>query len=239
MTDPATLNRLIAPAIALASDYARRRGTLSASEKSPGQFASDADTEVEALVRRTLEAEFGDVPVIGEEQGGALSETLSGWVIDPIDGTSNFLRGLPVWGISIGLLENGRSVAGAIALPELDLVLTAVRGGGAQVNGAPIARSPAAGGRMIALGENDFEAGTETDSRAQALRAAGYAVVRYRCAVFSLASAALGRLDGYVEYGCRIWDIAAAEILCREAGLDVTVEALGGGRYAIDARWPD
>ena len=238
MIDTRTLNRLIEPAVALSKDYGRRRDRLHTSVKSLGQLVSEADTEIEALIRRTIKTEFGDVAVLGEEHGGALDAQASVWVIDPIDGTSNFLRGLPMWGISIGYLEGGDSVAGVIALPDLGIVLAAAKGTGVEVNSAPlprpVARSP---GKMIALGENDFEAGRETDQRAEGLRQQGFSVVRYQCAVFSLASAALGRLDGYVERGCCLWDVAAAWVICREAGMMVDVKPLNNARYSIDARW--
>ena len=91
------------------------------------------------------------------------------------------------------------------------------------------------GGKLIALGENDFESGDRTDARASELRKLGFTVVRYRSAVFSLACAALGRLDGYIEHGCCIWDIAAASVICHEAGLSVTATSLGGERFAINA----
>lgn len=238
MIDVRTLNGLVKPAIALATDYSRRRDRLQTNVKSLGQLVSEADQEIETLVRRTIRAEFGEVAILGEEQGGGLDGQASGWVIDPIDGTSNFLRGLPMWGISIGYLEGGASHAGVIALPELGIVLAAAAGQGMELNGARFAASAArAPGKMIALGENDFEAGDETDRRAEAFRREGSSVVRYQCAVFSLASAALGRLDGYVERGCCIWDIAAAWVICVEAGMTVSTSALDGGRYAIDARW--
>lgn len=212
---------------------------LQAEEKAPGDFASEADRAVEYAIRAALRAEFGDVAMIGEEAGGALDAAASGWAIDPIDGTSNFLRGLPLWGVSIGLLDRGISIAGAVALPEFGMTITAVRGGGARLNGALIPLAPpATGGKLIALGENDYEPGTETDHRAETLRREGYAVVRYRCAVFALMSAALGRLDGYIEHGCCLWDIAAAAVICREAGMDVAVSEIAPGRYAIDARRP-
>lgn len=89
----------------------------------------------------------------------------------------------------------------------------------------------------LALGENDFEASGDTDQRAQALRADGYDVVRYRCSSFSLANAALGRLSGYVEHGTALWDVVAGAALCREAGLTVRYSELEAGRYAIEARW--
>lgn len=230
------LGELIKPAVTLARDYAARREQLIASEKSVGQFVSEADEAIETTIRASLAERFGNDAVIGEEQGGSLGRSVSGWAIDPIDGTTNFLRGLPMWGISIGLLENGVSVAGALALPDMKLIIVAEKGERLEVNDAPFVRPDRhPGGRLIALGENDFESGEQTDRRASELRTRGYTVVRYRSAVFSLANAALGRLDGYVEHGCGIWDIAAAAAVCREAGLTVAVTPLGGERFAIDA----
>ncbi|WP_404712214.1 inositol monophosphatase family protein [Sphingomonas sp. MMS24-J13] len=235
--DETTLLRLIRPAADLASSFAARRHRLRIEEKGPGDFASEADRTVENAIRAALRAEYGEVAIIGEEAGGTLDAAASGWAIDPIDGTSNFLRGLPLWGVSIGLLDRGTSVAGVVALPEFGTTITAIRGEGARLNGVllPLA-PPAIGGKLIALGENEFEPGTQTDRRADALRREGYAVVRYRCAVFALMSAALGRLDGYIEHGCCLWDIAAAAVICREAGMAVTASEIAPGRYAIDAR---
>lgn len=235
--DEPTLLRLIRPAADLAIAFAAHRHGLQIEEKGPGDFASDADRAVEDAIRTALRAEYGNVAIIGEEAGGALDVAASGWAIDPIDGTSNFLRGLPLWGISIGLLDRGTPIAGVVALPEFGMTITAIRGGGARLNGVlmPLA-PPALGGKLIALGENEYEPGTETDRRADGLRRKGYAVVRYRCAVFALMSAALGRLDGYIEHGCCLWDIAAAAVICREAGMAVMASEIAPGRYAIDAR---
>ncbi len=235
--DEDALLRLVQPAAELALAYAGRRHMLQAEEKSPGDFASEADCAVEQAIRDALRLEFGDVAILGEENGGALDRGSSGWAIDPIDGTSNFLRGLPLWGISIGMLDRGMSVAGVVALPKFGMTITAVRGRGAHVNGVPIPTTHRRlGGKVMALGENDFEPGSTTDHRAEVLRREGYAVVRYRCAVFSLMNAALGRLDGYVEHGCCLWDIAAADVICREAGMQVSSAEIAPSRYAIDAR---
>jgi myo-inositol-1(or 4)-monophosphatase len=234
-----TLEAILRKAAARAMDWTARRSDLVVDEKSAGQFASNADIEVEALLRRELSAAFGDTAILGEELGGDLGETATGWAIDPIDGTSNFLLGLPLWGISAGYLEQGKPAMGAIALPELGLLLSAGRGIGLRVNGQPRSGPPRLSSvKLMALGENDFEPGPETDARAQAFRDRGFAVVRYRCAVFSLASAALGRLGGYIERGCGLWDVAAADIICREAGLQVEAGQIAPGRWAINARWP-
>ncbi|MBB41282.1 MULTISPECIES: inositol monophosphatase family protein [Hyphomonas] len=232
------LERIMQEASDLALSWTRRREALVVDEKSAGQFASSADLDVEAMLRRCLAEEFGDGRIIGEEMGGDLGEGITGWALDPIDGTSNFLLGLPLWGISAGYIEKGGSALGAIALPELGLLLSAASGTGLRVNRIAQPRAASRGPvKIMALGENDFEPGPETDARAQTFRDQGYAVVRYRCAVFSLASAALGRLGGYVERGCGLWDVAAADIICREAGMSVEAGQIAPGRYGIDARW--
>ena len=146
--------------------------------------------------------------------------------------------GLPIWGISIGYIENGRSVAGAIALPELGIELSAAVGTRLRVlKSSSTKPSSAPPVKTMSIGENDYEPGPATDKRAQRYREKDYSVVRYRCAVFSLTMAALGRLSGYIEHGCGFWDIAAAEIICREAGLKVQSSEIAPGRYSIDAQW--
>lgn len=232
------LEQILSRAATQALEWTDKRPQLTIDEKSAGQFASNADIEIERQIRQDLLSSFGDANIIGEEIGGQLASDTTGWAIDPIDGTSNFLLGLPIWGISIGYLDQGRSVLGAIALPELNLILSAVEGHGLRINKRPAQGAQrVASIKVMALGENDYESGLQTDLRAETLRQAGYAVVRYRCAVFSLASAALGRLSGYIENGCGLWDIAAAEVICREAGMKVQASNVANGRYQIDARW--
>jgi myo-inositol-1(or 4)-monophosphatase len=238
MIDDSLLRHIAAPATDLALSFARRRELIAINKKGPGDFATEADRSVETAIRDALYRELGEVPIIGEEHGGSLDQSLSGWVIDPIDGTSNFLRGLPLWGISIGRLELGEPTHGIIVLPEFGIALTGIRGFGTRYNGklisAPPQRSPV---KTLAIGENEFEPGSVTDEFAEQQRQRGFDVVRYRCAVFSLASVALHRLDGYVENGCCLWDIAAGWIVCHEAGVAVKVATVGNNRYAVSARW--
>ncbi len=234
------LERIIATATDLGLRWSGNRNKLLVDEKSAGQFASNADIEIEKLVREQLAKHFPGQAVIGEELGGDIGADATGWAVDPIDGTSNFVLGLPIWGISIGYVENGRSVLGAIALPDLQLTVSAADQSGLRINTKNTTEvrhiSPV---KILALGENDFETGPETDARAETFRQSGYSVVRYRCAVFALAMSAMGRLSGYVEKGCGLWDIAAAEVICREAGMKIETSKIAKGRYAVDARWGD
>ena len=232
------LEDIVRDAAEIGSRWSQSREDPSLDEKSAGQFASNADLEIERTIRTALTDAFPGQAIIGEELGGELHEHQSGWAIDPIDGTSNFILGLPIWGISVGFIDKGVSTIGAISLPDLGLLLSAETGGGMRVNGSPVTTVRAHPSvKLIALGENDFEPGPVTDNRAQSFRDQGFAVVRYRCAVFSLAMSALGRLGGYVEQGCGLWDIAAADLICQEAGMNVTTASIAPGRYAVDARW--
>lgn len=232
------LEKILQQASSFALDWCTRRSDLSIDEKSMGQFATNVDLELETLIRDLLSQHYPGTAIIGEEYGGSLSGGQSGWAIDPIDGTTNFIMGLPIWGVSIGYIENGRSVAGAVALPELGIALSAAKGTGLRIL-SPTSLKPSSAPpvKTMSIGENDYEPGPVTDERAQHYRDQDYSVVRYRCAVFSLTMAALGRLSGYIEHGCGLWDIAAAEIICREAGLKVQSSEIAPGRYAIDAQW--
>lgn len=234
------LETLMAAAAELGLSWASQREALILDEKSAGQFASNADIEIEQLLRDGLAAHFPDQAIIGEEMGGALSGDASGWAIDPIDGTSNFVLGLPIWGISVGFWARGRAELGAIALPALGLTVSAAQGAGVRLNGlAASDLRPISPVKIMAIGENDFETGAQTDARAQSYRDRAFSVVRYRCAVFALAMSGLGRLSGYDEHGCGLWDIAAADIICREAGMAVETRQINAARWAISARWQD
>ncbi|MEO0982351.1 MAG: inositol monophosphatase [Pseudomonadota bacterium] len=232
------LEQIINGATRIGKEWSQKRSQLVLDEKSAGQFATNADVEIERFLRNELEDKFPGQSIIGEELGGELSLDHTGWALDPIDGTSNFALGLPIWAISVGYIGKGEAIFGAISLPDLDLVLTAAKGEGLRINyenASAVHRHPSV--KVIALGENDFETGPQTDAKAEQLRQKGFAVVRYRCAVFSLAMSALGRLSGYVENGCGLWDIAAAEVICKEAGLQVQTANITEGRYSIDAQW--
>ncbi|MEL6665335.1 MAG: inositol monophosphatase family protein [Pseudomonadota bacterium] len=105
------LEYILQQASSVALDWCARRSDLAIDEKSIGQFATNVDLELETLIRKLLTQHFPGTAIIGEEFGGTLSEAQSGWAIDPIDGTTNFIMGLPIWGVSIGYIEKGRSVA--------------------------------------------------------------------------------------------------------------------------------
>jgi len=128
--------RLIREAGDLAAGYFARRAALTRETKGPQDFVSVADREVETLIRTRLAEAFPEDGFLGEESGGGAGERC--WVVDPIDGTNNFLRGLPLWGVSIAYAIAGEPVIGLIYLPSVGRLYSAVRGGGAWSEGVPI-----------------------------------------------------------------------------------------------------
>src|SRR5215469_13406484 len=130
---------LIREAGELAAGYFANRATLTRETKGPQDFVSIADREVESLIRARLAEAFPEDGFFGEESGGGAGERC--WVVDPIDGTNNFLRGLPLWGVLIAYAIAGEPVIGLIHLPCVGRLYSAVRGRGATCNDAPIGAS--------------------------------------------------------------------------------------------------
>jgi myo-inositol-1(or 4)-monophosphatase len=174
-------------------------------------------------VRGALLAAEPEIPVFGEEEGG--ERAALGWLVDPLDGTTNFLHGFPVVGVSVGLVASGRPVVGVVHAPLLGTTYTAIRGGGAACNGEPLhvsTRPPAQS--VCATGfpfrHPELRAGfVGTFARAleafEDLRRAG-------AASLDLAWTAAGVFDGYFELALGPWDVAAGALLVREAGGVVT-----------------
>lgn len=196
------------------------RDSLPLEQKSASDFVSEADRDVETLIRARLQHCLPGDRMLGEEMGGDVSDSF--WAIDPIDGTANFLRGSPLWGVSLGYVEAGRPVVGVVAYPALSLTLSAADGLGIQKNGAAFHRHisfPEI--RLASVGESTQWPAEEMAQTELALRRDGWGITEYRCATIGLGFAALGFTDGYVERHTSIWDIAAGAVLCSEAGLVV------------------
>lgn len=216
----AAANALMAEAGRHALRLFGARDDLNLSAKAPLDFVSEADREVERFFQDALAVAFPGQPLIGEEYGGETSPDC--WVVDPIDGTANFLRGSPLWGISLAHMRDGQPDLGVIHYPVLGLTLSAETGSGLWIDGKPArrdARFDAA--RVVAVGENTRwtpEAMAEIELH---LRKARWGVTGYRCASISLGFAALGRTDGYIERYTSLWDLAGGVVICAEAGLTV------------------
>jgi myo-inositol-1(or 4)-monophosphatase len=193
-------------------------------EKAPGDWVSAADTTSERAVREALLAAAPDLPVFGEEEGGERADV--GWLVDPLDGTTNFLHGFPVVGVSVGLVADGRPVVGVVDAPLLGDTYTARESGGAWCNGEPIHVSTRASAQAIVATGFPFRAKEQRLS--QFLPVFERALVEFEdvrragAASLDLAWTAAGVFDGYFELALGPWDVAAGALLVREAGGVIT-----------------
>jgi myo-inositol-1(or 4)-monophosphatase len=191
-------------------------------EKSPGDWVSEADLASEHSIRDLLTRESG-LPVFGEEAGGEDFDT--GWLVDPLDGTSNFVHGFDAVGVSIGLIEDGVPVVGVVHAPLLGRTFAGARGLGAFRDERPLrvsARPPEQG--IVATGfpfrHKDLLPRYER-MLAAALR--GFEDLRRPgAASLDLCWTAEGVFDGYFELSLGPWDVAAGGVIVREAGGVVT-----------------
>ncbi len=193
-------------------------GTSAVSLKGRHDVVTEMDREVERFIRAALATRFPDDAIIGEEDGGTSGERL--WLIDPIDGTANYARGLPRYCVSIGYVEHGVPMLGAIYDPSHDWLYSAAKGEGAWLDGRRLAVSPVAD-----LGGATIECGWSTRRPAQAyvdllarVMHAGAAIRRAGSGALGLADVAAGRAEAYAELHINAWDCAAGIVLVTEAG---------------------
>ena len=196
---------------------------LQVSLKGPANFVSLADRRAEEMLYADLAKARPGYGFIGEEGGSRPGDDKTHtWIVDPLDGTTNFLHGIPQFAISIGLQREGTIIAGVIYNPANDELYTAERGKGAFLNDQ---RIRVAGRRklnecVIACGLPHIGRGDHELSRAEMSeiqnRVAG--LRRFGAASLDMAFVAAGRLDGYWERNLQPWDMAAGQILVREAG---------------------
>ncbi|WP_037672048.1 inositol monophosphatase family protein [Streptomyces griseus] len=227
----------------LAHEAARRAGELlrdgrpadlavAATKSSPIDVVTEMDIAAERLITGLISDHRPDDGFLGEE--GAATEGTTGirWVIDPLDGTVNYLYGLPTWSVSIAAEENGETVAGVVVIPMRGETYHAVRGGGAWATGAwegerrlTCRPAPPLDQALVSTGFNYV-----TEVRAHQAEVAHRLIPLLRdirrggSAAVDLCDLAAGRLDGYYERGLHPWDLAAGDLIAREAG------ALTGGR---------
>lgn len=196
----------------------RMRATIGAIEsKSRIDFCTEADRAVERLIRTRLRACFGDA-MIGEEDGGSAGESL--WVVDPIDGTANYIHGTPRWCVSIAYVRDGVIELGVIYAPDDDRFFLARRGGGASLNGRVIVVSRLAHGAapVVELGWSERRPLKSFCNLLLQLDAAGMEFRRHGSGALGLADVACGRTDAYAELHINAWDALAGILLVEEAG---------------------
>jgi myo-inositol-1(or 4)-monophosphatase len=193
-------------------------------KSSPTDLVSEADHAAERLIRDRLAAARPGDGFLGEEGGDEEGTTSLRWVVDPLDGTINFLFGIPQWAVSIACEDAGGTIAGVIYDPMRDELWSAERGGQALLDGRPI-RASARDELATALVATGFGYDAEV-RRYQAAVAARLLprvrdIRRFGSAALDLAWTAAGRYDAYYERGLNSWDRAAGELLCLRAGLAV------------------
>jgi myo-inositol-1(or 4)-monophosphatase len=195
---------------------------LKVEQKGRNDFVSEADLAAEKAIIHCILKHYPDHAILAEESG-TQGESDTVWIIDPLDGTTNFLHGFPVFAVSIGVQVNGRMEHGVVYDPLRQELFTATRGQGAHLEGRRIRVS----GRkqlersLIGTGfpyrQADDQVGPYMDMLAKVVRnSAG--VRRPGAAALDLAYVAAGRLDGFWETGLAPWDLAAGSLLIREAG---------------------
>lgn len=214
-----------------------RGGGLDARAKGVHDFVTRADHESEERVVETLRRHFPDHQVLAEEGGLDAGDSEYRWYVDPLDGTSNFMQGLPVFSLSIACRRRDELVAGVVCDPLGDNLFTAVRGGGARWNGRPmrVSERPRLKGAFLATGY-PFKTRAALDLYLEVFRAVfleARAIRRCGSAALDLAYTAAGVYDGFFELRLAPWDIAAGVLLVREAGGRVT--DLDGGDGFFDA----
>jgi myo-inositol-1(or 4)-monophosphatase len=241
-TDRPTNDQLLAIALAialeageLASRRLREGVEIAASKSSKEDIVTHADRETEALIRRRLREQRPDDGFFGEESGAETGTSGLTWVVDPIDGTVNFLYGIPQWAISIAVVEGEpdpatwTALAGVVANPANGEVFTATAGGGAFLGGVAIAVAAPAELSQCLVGTG-FSYRAEV--RTQQLEVVAGLIARVRdirrmgSAALDLCAVACGRLNAHFERELNPWDHAAGALIAEEAG--ARVSGLGG-----------
>lgn len=199
---------------------------------------TEIDRRAQALILETLQAAFPDYGILAEEDPQPPPQNSPYWVIDPLDGTTNFIHGYPMVAVSIALVREGEIVLGVVYDPIADELFVAEKGQGARLNGRPIQVSKTASlaNSLLASGfpyyawEQNDDNTTEWRhflKRVASLRSDGSAAL-------DLCYVACGRLDGYWELDLESWDMAAGSLIVQEAGGQVT--DLSGDPFTLHGR---
>ena len=235
---PDTLNVCVDAAKAGGEVLRKWAGKFNAQEKGPRDLVTEADLESQQVIREILISNFPHHQFLGEEDTEAdVAELLRSeycWVVDPLDGTANYVHQLQTYAVSIALVNNGKPVVGVIYDPVMDHCYAAERGSGATCNGDRIAVSDcnqmdqamiaASFSAHVSAESSEIVRFLEVLMRCQALRRLGSAAL-------NLCYLAAGQLDGYWATSVNAWDVAAGLLIVEEAGGVVT--ALDGGEIDL------
>ena len=212
--------KIIREAGGVAAGHFGRRTSLVVDRKGRQDLVSEADRACEALIVGALSRAFPEDGFLGEEGASSNLDAPAVWVIDPIDGTHNFLTGVPFWCLSVGLVAGSEAVLGLIYHPAQDELFSAVRGGGAFVNGAPMRVSGETDitRARICVGFSYRRPIADHIHALNSLLSESCEYLRIGSGALGLAYTAAGRFDGYWERHLNAWDAAAGVALVREAG---------------------
>ncbi len=214
-------------AVDLASKIMKNYGMseYSTSPKGERDYVTEVDIAIERAIKSYLTKVSPTIPFLGEEDGGADPDLQLFWVLDPIDGTVNFMRGSPLCGVSLALVEGGSAKIGVIDFPYFMERYVAVQGQGASLNGKNIRVSQKVEAHEIIAGIGDFGVGPGSQERneysLQIMKFLAQNVLRVRMigsAAAQLAWVAAGRLDISITLSNKPWDMQAGVLLVREAG---------------------
>jgi len=195
-----------------------------ASKSSPTDLVSEADLAAERAIRELLAVRRPGDAILGEEGGETQAGEGLRWIVDPLDGTVNFLFGVPQWCVSVAVYDDEGGLAGVVFDPLRDEIFAGERGGPATLNGSSLTASTA-DDLAVSLVATGFAYGA--DVRAAQAEVVARALPRVRdvrrmgSAALDLAWTAAGRYDAFYERGVQIWDTAAGSFLCECAGLEV------------------
>jgi len=241
MTDRATkLIDICEEAGRLAVRYFKDQDTLVIDHKGHQDFVSQADRNVEMLVRDLLAKAFPDDAIVGEEHAPSPGTSGFTWVIDPIDGTTNFINAIPAWTVVIAGVQDGATQIGVIHDPCNGETFVAIKGQGAQLNGAPLDLDDP---RKLSDGTVGIGYSNRVDDQGiirlvTALVGEGSMFYRNASGALSLAYVAAGRLLGYAEEHMNAWDCLAGQLIVAEAGgvveaQDADAMIRDGGRVVV------
>ncbi|MCC6818424.1 MAG: inositol monophosphatase [Bacteroidia bacterium] len=218
----ASINSIVIEAGHYIRDQRKNFSYDKVSDKGLNQLVSYVDIETEKMLVEKLSKLLPEAGFITEENTSDIGRLTYNWIIDPLDGTTNFIHNVPVYSVSVGLAHIQEIVAGAVYEIGRDELFTAYKGGGTWMNGERIQVSEATALKdaLMATGfpYYDFEQMEEYLSVLRYLMQETHGLRRMGSAAVDLAYVACGRFEGFFEYGLNSWDVAAGILLVKEAG---------------------
>jgi myo-inositol-1(or 4)-monophosphatase len=234
VTQPAKLLPVAAQAMDIAGRIIRDRLPAVVSAKGDRDMVSDIDVEIEHAVRGYLHERNPEIGFVGEEEGSTTPDALGlQWLLDPIDGTANFVKGIPLYSISLALVIDNRPILGIIDVPADGSRYSAAEGYGAFYGDTPIHVRPTEELRTATITVGDYAVGERAETKNELRLAVNGRLAQRALRVRMLGSAAIdlawlahGRTDAAIIFGGKAWDVAAGVILVREAR-GIVIDATG------------